>query len=624
MRKNFLAALGLALLLQFPTQADPEPETAARGYRFSIDLTQVKNDKLQVTLLTPDIDQDEIIYNFPKMVPGTYSVYDFGKFVNDMVALDKKGKKLPVERINQNSWRIKKAKKLAKLTYWVEDTWDTSKKEDIVFEPAATDIENGKVFLLNNHGFYGYFDGMTKVPYEVTVTKPKGFYGATPLRATSSTATADTYRLANYNDLVDSPMLYSVPDTAMLKVGSAEVLISTYAAGGGKRSQNLAQNIKTILEAQKNYLGGDLPVDKYAFLIYIDNKPNRTGMYGALEHSYSSVYYFPEMPPAMLAEQVRNIAAHEFFHIVTPLNIHSEEIGNFDFGNPKMSKHLWLYEGVTEYFAHHVQVNQKLVEFPDFLAELRNKIISSKQEYKDDLAFTELSLGALDQHEKQYGNVYQKGALLGMALDIRLRELSGGKYGIRNLMADLSKTYGKDQSFKDEELFDKITALTYPEIREFFRLYVEGATPLPYQEIFSKVGVTYAPTGVQRRLSLGRPTLGYDQASGHIMVASVENVTAFGKQLGYQAGDQLWQINGEDITLQNATDLITKHVLNGQEGSDLTLVVGRKDASGTVKPKVLKTKLVPSEEYVAHVLNPDPNATEAQKALQQAWLYSTL
>ncbi|MBA9078591.1 peptidase M61 [Rufibacter quisquiliarum] len=621
MLKRSLAALGLAVLLQAPMQAQ---DKSAPTYRFSVDLGQVKGDKLQVSLLTPDFDKDEVVYHMPKMVPGTYAVYDFGKFIEDFAAYDKKGKKLDVERVDQNSWKIKKAKKLAKITYLVNDTWDTPKKEDIVFEPAATDIEEGKVFLINTHGFFGYFDGLTKEPYQIQVNKPKEFYGATSLRTVSSTPTSDTYRLANYNDLVDAPMLYSRPDTAMLKVGNAEVLISTYAAGGGQRSRNLAQSIKTILEAQKNYLGGTLPVDKYAFLIYIDNKQNRTGAYGALEHSYSSVYYFPEMPPAMLAEQVRNIAAHEFFHIVTPLNIHSEEIGNFDFSNPKMSKHLWMYEGATEYFAHHVQVNQKLTDLTGFLKEMRDKIIASKQQYNDDLAFTELSLGALDKYEKEYGNVYQKGALLNMALDIRLRELSGGKYGLRNLMKDLSRTYGKDVSFKDEELFDKIASLTYPEIRDFFRKHVEGNEPLPYAELFQKVGVTYQPSGVQKRISLGKPTLGYDQPSGHIIVASTENLTAFGKQLGYKVGDQLWQINGEDVTLRNATDLINKYVINGKEGEMLTLTVGRKDANGEVKPVKLQAKLVPAEETVSHLLTPDPNATAAQKALQQAWLYSGL
>ena len=62
------------------------------------------------------------------------------------------------------------------------------------------------------------------------------------------------------------------------------------------------------------------------------------------------------MSAEQLSSFVVRVAAHEFFHIVTPLNIHSKEIGDFDFINPKMSKHLWMYEGVTEYFAGHVKV----------------------------------------------------------------------------------------------------------------------------------------------------------------------------------------------------------------------------------------------------------------------------
>jgi predicted metalloprotease with PDZ domain len=47
-----------------------------------------------------------------------------------------------------------------------------------------------------------------------------------------------------------------------------------------------------------------------------------------------------------------DVVSHEFFHIVTPLSIHSKEIQDFDYNDPKMSQHLWMYEGVTEYFAN--------------------------------------------------------------------------------------------------------------------------------------------------------------------------------------------------------------------------------------------------------------------------------
>jgi predicted metalloprotease with PDZ domain len=154
---------------------------------------------------------------------------------------------------------------------------------------------------------------------------------------------------------------------------------------------------------------------------------------------------------------------------------------------PRMSKHLWLYEGVTEYFASHVQVHENLISVDEFMQKIREYIFSSMA-YNDTLPFTEMSAKVLDEHEKEYGNVYQKGALIGMALDIQLRDLSDGKYGLVDLMQDLAKTYGKGKPFKDDELFDKITELTYPEIRTFFARYVEGNERLPLQSCSRRWG----------------------------------------------------------------------------------------------------------------------------------------
>jgi predicted metalloprotease with PDZ domain len=461
------------------------------------------------------------------------------------------------------------------------------------------------------------------VPYELTVTKPENFYGATPLQASSTSPTSDTYVIPTYMELVDSPLMYNQPDTSVLKIGNSDVLVSVYSPSKKVSAQMVSSQLKKVLEAQKNYLGGTLPVQKYAFLIYVAEKPNRTGAYGALEHSYSSVYYFPDMPPTMLAEQVQSIAAHEFFHIVTPLSIHSEEIGDFDYMNPKMSEHLWLYEGVTEYFATHVQINQKLISEEDYLEKLKD-YIEGAESYKDSLPFTELSKGALDKYKKEYNNVYEKGPLIAMVLDIRLRELSDGKYGIRNLLSDLSKTYGKDKSFKDDELFDKIAELTYPEIRQFFRDYVEGSKPLPLEETFAKVGIAYQKEGHVRKQTLGRFTLGYDPASERLVVADTENMNAFGKKMGFRKGDQLLKINGKNLTPETAGDVLESQVRNAPEGSRLTVLVNRPNKKGKMIPVTLKGKLMKTLEKVENQLTPISNPTAKQKALYNAWLYSSL
>jgi predicted metalloprotease with PDZ domain len=90
-------------------------------------------------------------------VPGTYANYNFGRFVSDFTARDKKGKILPIEKIDENSWRIKNAKNLNRVSYTVDDTWDTEIREDLCLS-RRYNIEKIPNFILNTHGFFGYFD----------------------------------------------------------------------------------------------------------------------------------------------------------------------------------------------------------------------------------------------------------------------------------------------------------------------------------------------------------------------------------------------------------------------------------------------------------------------------------
>lgn len=589
-------------------------------YRFTIDLAQVQDDKVAVTLQPPALPGEEVVYNIPRMVPGTYSVDNFGQYISGFRALDKAGKQLPVQKVDENRWKISRASTLHQITYWVDDTFEEPKDKQQVFEPTGTNIEAGKNYLVNTHGFMGYFDQMKRVPYEVTFRKPRNFYGSTALEASHRSPEAETYVVPSYMELVDSPLMFTEPDTTTLQLGSTQVLISVYSPNKKATSAGIAPMIGELLEAQRNYLGGTLPVRKYAFLIYLTDKPNHSGATGALEHSYSSVYYMRERDNEVIAGQLRDIAAHEFFHIVTPLNIHAEQIHDFDYNNPQMSKHLWLYEGSTEYAATHVQVNQKLIPPEEYLGVLRNYLLGAGR-YNDSLPFTVLSQGALDKHAKQYGNVYQKGALISLALDIRLRELSGGSYGLRTLMADLSKTYGKNQGFRDEELFDKITALTFPEIRTFFRRYVEGPEPLPYAEIFKTVGVSYHPALSEKVQTLGGINLGYDREAGRIIVARTTQMNAFGQKMGYQAGDQLLAINGQALSPENVMAVIKSQVTEGRQRSRLRVLVARKDARGQLKERTLKGRLQKTLEERRHVLQFNDQASPQQKILREAWLF---
>lgn len=587
-------------------------------YKAYVDLTNVVDDKLKVTVDVPPVLAQEIEYHMPKVVPGTYSISDFGRFLSAFRAVDSNGNELQADSIGENRWVIKNATSLDKIEYWVEDSYDTE-QDNIIFEPAGTNIEEGKNFVLNTFGFFGYLDGMKEISYEVNITYPEGFYGATSLPLSETVGSTDTFVAEDYFTLADSPIMYSVPDTATVKIGGAEILVSVYSPNKLLTADFVMQNIQQILEAQKNYLGGTLPIRKYAYIIYLFDNPTKSGKLGALEHSYSSMYCLPEVNPMYLTQVIKDVSAHEFFHIITPLNIHSEEIGNFNFIDPEMSKHLWLYEGVTEYFAGHVQLAEGLYDFGTYLDKIEEKI-STAANYNDSLPFTEMSKQVLGPYQDQFGNVYEKGALIALCLDIRLRELSDGNYSLNQLMRELAKEYGKDNSFDDDELFDKITSLTFPEIREFFSRYVEGSEPLPLEEYLAKIGVAYTPPQTKMEPSMGNISFGLDQETGHLVIARTDSMNEFGEDMGYKEGDHLLEFDGQALTVQNFQNVVGDYKESRTEGDKVKAVVLREVKPGKTKEKKLKGKVVLVKVYTDPELEMLENPSQQQLDLRYSWM----
>lgn len=612
--------------------------SAQSRYEYRVDLTNVVDDRIFVELKAPKITTSETVFYLPKIIPGTYAIADYGRFVSDLKAFDKKGKQLQVEKLDTNSWKITDAQKLVKVTYWVDDIVDSKVSGPSVYPMAATNIEAGKNVVLNTSGFFGYFENQTNTPVQLEVVRDKDFYGSTGLIPIESNVPAvklkkeiaepenkriDRFSVENYDRLIDSPIMYAQPDTAIIRVANTDVLIGVYSPNHKINAKEIASTVKEILMAQNQFLGGKLPVEKYAFIFYFTEQPILS--YGALEHWYSSFYYMPETTIDKMRTQLRDFAAHEFFHIVTPLNIHSKEIHNFGFNDPQMSKHLWLYEGVTEYFAGSVQVKYHIISRDEYLEVLHRKMRTASF-FREDVSFTDLSKYTLDKYGDQYGNVYQKGALIGMCLDIKLREWSKGKYGLQDLLSDLAKRFGKSQPFDDESLFEEIGKLTAPEIKDFLEKYVNNQNPLPYKEIFNLVGVAYTETVDKTQFSLGygNNALGVVDVDGQkkLAFANPAGLNPQGRALGVKQGDVILQINGKDLPVlgPDLQSFLTGELASLKEGGTLSYTVSRKHDDGTVERVVLSAPVQKITVSDKHVVSFDPNATAEQVALRESWL----
>lgn len=588
----------------------------------TLDLVNVQDDKILVTVDPGVITTEEIVFYIPKIVPGTYSTSNYGKFSEGVNAYDYKGNELIITPIDDNSWRIPNATKLDKVTYLMNDTFDVE-GEGGIYSMAGTNIKEGENYMLNLHGFVGYFQNMTEEPYRLEILRPSTLFPGSALivnesRVEESGNTRDIFALDRYFQVTDNPIMYAVPDTATFKVGNMDVLLHVYSPSQTYSAADFKPSMQKMINAQKKFLREIDDTNKYAILLYLSASPGKgdAGNFGALEHHTSTVVVMPEaMGKEALESSLTDIVSHEFFHILTPLGVHSNEVHYFDYNDPKMSQHLWLYEGVTEYFANLFQVNQGLNTNQAFYDRINEKIQTAKN-FDDTMSFTEMSKNILEeQYQDSYYNVYLKGALIGMALDIRLRELSNGQMGLLDLMKKLTEKYGKDKPFEDEELFEVITQLTYPEIGEFFETYVSGTTPIPYNEFFQKVGLEMREGEIPVDYFLQDQATPYItvNAAGEIVLRDDIPLNTFFTTTGLKGGDIIKSINGKVYNVQNVYDLISDS-MNWTAGDDISLVIVRNGTEKTIKGKVIEP--MSTGLRLVELMNADGEQME----LRHSWL----
>lgn len=622
MKKYIYLLAVLTVTYSCKTTGDLGSESA-QPVMVNIDLINVENDRVMVTVDPDRFTQSQTIFYIPTTVPGTYSIDKYGELVEDLKAFDYQGEELLFSKNDDNSWQIDNAAELDKITYWVNDSYDLEGEKGI-FSPSGTNIEEGQNFMLNLHGFIGYFDQQEEQPYKLTIERPQALFPGTSMAVSGTveniekTGVTDTYMANRYFEIVDNPIMYAAPDTTNIVTEGINVLVHVYSPNKVYTSHSVKPGIEEMITAQKRFLGEIDNTSHYAILLYLANPEERDAKgFGALEHHTSTVVVLPEtMPLESLRKTMTDVVSHEFFHILTPLNIHSNEIHYFNYNEPEMSQHLWMYEGVTEYFAHLFQVNQDLIDEQEFYDRIASKIETSKN-FDDTVPFTVLSENVLEEpYKSDYYNVYLKGALIGMALDIRLRELSNGDNGILDLMKELSGRYGKDKPFEDDNLIPEIVEMTYPEIKEFFDTYVTGTTPIPYEQFLDKVGVEMEESTINTSYFIKgqTPYIDGDPETGDIFFREGIALNSFLQDLGVENEDVLKSVNGTEYNIQNVYELVMQSQ-SWQEGEEITFLVDRNGEEVELKGKI--SQPTDSEMRLRAMELPE---NDERRKLRRAWL----
>jgi predicted metalloprotease with PDZ domain len=519
---------------------------------YILDISEPEDDLFHVTVYPPALAAENNIYNFVSTAPGVYAVLDYGRLVQSFKVYNSDGDEISTNQISTNKWELSTPQQVYKIEYTIDDSYGAELSGNPIIPQCGTGIED-EYAQINTFGVFGYFEGMQSNPVKLKVDHPEDWIVGTALSADE----LGYYNADTYDHFADSPFLIGNLTVASKTVNGIDVDVYVHSVSEELDADRMLELASDVLDAAGSFITYD-PVDRYVYLMTLVDMEmaQRNGFYGfgALEHSYSSSFVYPGFPHMLSG--LRGSMAHEFFHIMTPLNLHSEIIAVYNFSEPTPSEHLWLYEGVTEWASDIMQLRGGVISEEEYMGNISEKISEFYSRYDTTYSLSELSLNCYtEKGNREFPNVYAKGSLVAGMLDIELLKLSGGKRGLREVFIDLTKKYGKDNPFSEKDFFNIFVEETYPEIEEFIKKYIKNSEPMPVADYYSLLGYNY----INRMIDNEDPTMFglslHPNDKGEVVIGGFADGY---EDYGLQTGDVMIRLFGEEITMDNLRSLLSR------------------------------------------------------------------
>ncbi|PIF44694.1 putative metalloprotease with PDZ domain [Chryseobacterium sp. 52] len=571
-------------------------------FKYDIELKDNPDDVVKVRLKIKNASLSNDIFQFVSSAPGTYQIIDMGRFIKNLKAYDGKGKIIATEKIATNQWKISKPKKVAEIYYEVADTWDADVKEQYFYSFAGMTLEKDHA-LINSYCIIGYFSDYEKADYKLSFHYPKEWSVGTSAKINEN----GYYEFNSFAQLADSPFLFGRLSKASFIYDEIPYTIYVYSQNDEIAAGNIKGLFENAVRANTKFIKKRLPVDHYTFLVDAE----KFNIRGTLEYSNSSVYVMPEkdLSDTEFHDNIMTDAAHELFHLVTPINVRSEYISNFNFASPKASEHLWLYEGTAEWASDIMMLRNGTFNLPRYLEQLSEKLTISEK-FDSKYSISQLALNCYTETGRgQYENIYHRTVIALDMIDIMILDMSDGKRGLREVILELNNMYGKDKPFEEKNFFSVFTKMTYPEVGVFLDKYIKNTEVMPIEKIFEKVGVKYTK---ERKTGDQVLSVGYELfiPDGKI---KIRYVTPELKKMGLEDYDEFVSFNDIETRLDNQAEWLGKFAIL-KPNESYVLKVKRDEKIITVPCKVITVDQV--EKHIFEMLE---NPNERQKKLQECW-----
>jgi predicted metalloprotease with PDZ domain len=525
-----------------------------------------------------------------------YQIRDFSQYVNWVRAKDRAGRPLLLRKLTKSSWQIEGAAAGAIIEYQI-----------FADSPGPFGAQ------LNSH--HAFFNLAQILMYPVDTRNspmtlrfanvPSGWHIATPLRSDADSFVAD-----NYDRAVDSPVEIGDFQESDFDEGGGHYRVIVDAEPADYDMEKLTAMLHKIVAAATSWMN-DRPFDSYMFLYHFPRGPGGGGM----EHAYSTAIALSADVVTKSPEALASVTSHEFFHLWNVKRIRPQTLEPVDYTKENYTRALWFSEGCTSTAADFIQLRAGLLDEHQFEQGLASEIGQlERRPARLTQSAEESSLDAWLEGFPYYRrpersvSYYNKGELLGIMLDLAVREASQGAASLREVFQWMNQNYAqKERDFPDSDgVCEAAEAVSHSDLTSFFTNYVGGTEEIPWNDFFRVVGLRLIEN---KNTVTDAGFVASRNFDGPMVIAAVTSGSE-AERAGLQVGDTLAEINGK-VAGQESENEIARLAA----GDMITLKV----RSRRGPERELKWRIGTRDE-VSYALQDVNNLTAEQRTHRAAWL----
>jgi predicted metalloprotease with PDZ domain len=584
----------MTVLLLFAISIIPL-RAAAQPISYTISLANAEQHLVEVQIILPEGPTQRKL-QFP-VWNALYQVRDFAQYVNWVRAKDRAGHALPVRELDKSRWQVSGAQDGAIVEYQIY--LDS-------FGPFGAQFNSHHAFLNLAQVLMYPVDARNGAMFVRFNQVPEGWHIATPLAPMPE----GRFGAENYDRMVDSPVEIGDFKESDFEEGGGHYRVIVDAEPGDYDMEKITAMLHKIVSAATSWMD-DRPFEDYMFLYHFPRGPGGGGM----EHAYSNAIALNADALAKAPDVLPSVTAHEFFHLWNVKRIRPQTLEPVDYTKENYTRALWFSEGCTSTAADFIELRAGLLDGPHFeqdlssaIGELERRPAHLTQSAEESSLDAWLEGDAYYRRPERSISYYNKGELLGITLDLAVREASHGQASLREVFQWMNQNYAKKgRFFSDSDgVREAAEAVSHADLGWFFTKYVAGTEEIPWDDFFRSVGLRLVQ-GTKTTADTG--FVASRNFDGPVTVASVA-AGSDAERAGLQVGEAILEINGK-MAAQEFSEEMAKLA----PGDIIVLKVrGRRGGERELRWKA------GSREEISYALKDLVKVTPQQQARRAAWL----